>query len=56
MEGVSLLPPGGTILEIKVQGAVPLWLTEILSEGKIYKGSFSKYGAAYKQQLKAVNS
>lgn len=56
MEGVSLLPPGGTILEIKVQGAVPLWLTEILSEGKIYKGSFSKYGAAYKQQIARVQS
>ena len=51
MEGVGLLPPGGTILEIKVQGAMPLWLTDILSEGHIYKGSFSKYGAAYKREI-----
>ena len=51
MEGRGLLPPGGTVLEIKVQGAMPLWLTEILSEGRIYKGSFSKYGAAYKQSI-----
>ena len=30
---------------------MPLWLTEILSQGKIYKTSFSKYGEAYRQQL-----
>ena len=51
MEGISLLPPGGTILEIKVQEAMPLWLASILSEGRIYKTSFSKYGEAYRQQL-----
>lgn len=51
MDGISLLDTGMTILEIKVQGAMPLWLTEILSEGKIYKGSFSKYGEAYRRQL-----
>lgn len=49
MEGISLLPEGSTILEIKVQQAIPLWLTDILSEGKIYKTKFSKYGTAYKQ-------
>ena len=51
MEGISLLPEGWTILEVKVQEAMPLWLCEILSEGAIYKGSFSKYGEAYRQQL-----
>ena len=51
MDGISLLPEGGAILEIKVQEAMPLWLTSILSQGKIYKGSFSKYGEAFKQQL-----
>ena len=51
MDGKSLLPPGYTILEVKVQEAMPLWLTEILSQGKIYKTSFSKYGEAYRQQL-----
>ena len=51
MEGISLLPEGWTILEIKVQQAMPLWLSEILDEGKIYKNSFSKYGSAYQQQL-----
>ena len=51
LDGVPLLPEGWTILEIKVQNAVPLWLAEILSEGHIYKGSFSKYGEAYRQTL-----
>ena len=51
MEGISLLPPGSAILEIKVQDAMPLWLTRLLSQGQIYKNSFSKYGEAYRQQL-----
>ena len=51
MDGVSLLDPGWTILEVKVQQAMPLWLAEILSIGKIAKASFSKYGEAYRQQL-----
>jgi len=51
MEGTPLLGEGYTILEVKVQQAVPLWLSKILTDGKIYKGSFSKYGEAYRQQL-----
>ncbi|MBR4334665.1 MAG: polyphosphate polymerase domain-containing protein [Clostridia bacterium] len=51
MDGLPLRPPGHTILEVKVQEAMPLWLTHILDEGKIYKNSFSKYGEAFRQQL-----
>lgn len=51
LEGISLLPKGIAILEIKVQDAIPLWLTKILDEGKIYKESFSKYGEAFKQTI-----
>ena len=54
MDGTSLLKDGYTILEVKVQQAVPLWLSAILTKGKIYKGSFSKYGEAYRQQLLKV--
>ena len=54
MYGTLLLPEGSTILEIKVQGAMPLWLADLLSRGKIYKTSFSKYGAAYTEQLMGV--
>ena len=56
MDGVLLLNEGWTILEIKVQEAMPLWLAETLSTGKIYKGSFSKYGEAYRQQLLKVQN
>lgn len=35
------------ILEIKCAGSMPLWLARALSENKIYKNSFSKYGKAY---------
>ena len=51
MEGISLLPEGSAILEVKVQQAMPLWLLDIFAGAKIYKGSFSKYGEAFKQQL-----
>lgn len=48
MEGKSLLPEGYAVLEVKAQESVPLWLSGILSDLKIYKGSFSKYGEAYR--------
>ena len=47
--GIPLLEPGETILEIKVQDTIPLWLVRILSDGKIRHGSISKYGEAYRQ-------
>ena len=53
MDGILLRPEGDTILEIKVQGAMPLWLTAILDEGRIYKSSFSKYGEAYAREAAA---
>ena len=57
MAGRLLLPAGSTILEIKVQHAVPLWLSAILTEGRIVSSSFSKYGAAWSlQQRKAPAS
>ncbi|MBO4667067.1 MAG: polyphosphate polymerase domain-containing protein [Bacilli bacterium] len=52
MEGTSLLPDGYSILEIKVQDAMPMWLAKILSEEKIYNSNYSKYGAAYKSNYK----
>ncbi|MFV0343191.1 MAG: polyphosphate polymerase domain-containing protein [Anaerocolumna sp.] len=49
--GQYLLEDGTRLLEIKVAGAYPLWLTDILSELQIYPTSFSKYGNIYKKQL-----
>ena len=51
MAGRPLLDEGWTVLELKVQDAVPLWLCSILGEGRIRKSGFSKYGEAYLRQL-----
>ena len=55
LDGILLLPQGSAILEIKVQTAIPLWLTRILSEERIYQASFSKYGEAYKREMRNVS-
>ncbi len=47
--GTSILPPGSTLMEIKISGATPLWLSRALSEIGIFPTSFSKYGESYKQ-------
>ena len=50
--GNPILPEGMALMEIKVAGGIPLWLTHFLTVHKIYKTSFSKYGNAYKEILK----
>lgn len=49
--GDKLLPPDVYLMEIKINRAVPLWFTKILSELEIYPVSFSKYGTEYKKYL-----
>ena len=50
--GDTLLPEGYYLMEIKVNGAFPLWLANILTTLKIYPTSFSKYGTFYMNNLK----
>ena len=45
--GEPLLENGKVLMELKCSGGIPLWLVRILSEEKIYKTSFSKYGTGY---------
>lgn len=47
-QGTRLLPPEDIIMEIKTDGAMPLWLARTLSEHGLLPSSFSKYGAAYR--------
>lgn len=47
--GEGILKPGYALMEVKIGGAMPLWLARLLSENKIYKTSFSKYGNAYRR-------
>lgn len=49
--GQALLEPGHCLMEIKIAGAMPLWLGSILDELHIYPSSFSKYGRAYEKQI-----
>ena len=51
LDGTLLLPEGQSILEIKVQQAMPLWLARTLSDGGIRPASFSKYGTAYSRHI-----
>lgn len=49
--GTPILEPGYVLMEVKIAGAMPLWLAKLLSDNQIYKTSFSKYGCAYKQMI-----
>ena len=49
--GKLLLNSNEVLMEIKTCGGYPLWLCKYLSENKIYKTSFSKYGTAYKNLI-----
>lgn len=49
--GEKLLEDGQYLMEIKIAGAMPLWLVEILSDMNLYPTSFSKYGNIYKTSL-----
>ena len=49
--GYPVLSPEMSIMEIKTSSAIPIWLAGFLSEEKIYKTSFSKYGATYQKYI-----
>lgn len=45
--GTPVLSPGKVLLEVKTNGAIPLWLVHFFSAHNIRSTSFSKYGTAY---------
>ncbi|MDD4511279.1 MAG: polyphosphate polymerase domain-containing protein [Oscillospiraceae bacterium] len=45
--GTPILKPEQVLMELKVSGALPLWMVHALSQQRIFKTSFSKYGTAY---------
>ena len=47
-QGEQILPDGEFILEVKTDGAMPLWLSHALSKCGILPSSYSKYGNAYR--------
>lgn len=53
--GRALLEPGTVLMEVKTAGGLPLWLTAVLTEERIFKTSFSKYGKAYSEMIYPQN-
>lgn len=45
--GEEILEKNQYLMEVKILGAIPLWLVEILSDLSIYSTKFSKYGNEY---------
>lgn len=54
--GQQLLENGQCLMEVKISGAFPIWLSRILSELKIYSTSFSKYGNEFKSYVTQENT
>lgn len=52
----QILPSDTVIMEIKTDGAVPLWLSRVLGELGILPTSFSKCGNAYEKELKSKHA
>ena len=49
--GNPILRRDQVLMEIKIPGVAPLWLSHLLCENQIVSTSFSKYGAYYKQAV-----
>ena len=49
--GTQLLEPGQMLMEVKIPGAMPMWMSRLFAELMIYPVSYSKYGTYYKEYL-----
>lgn len=52
--GFLLTKPGERLVEIKIAGAMPLWLADLLSRLEIFPKSYSKYGNAFLKMQKNI--
>ena len=52
--GTFIIPQEMILMEIKIPGSAPLWLSRLLSENEIRDASFSKYGTYYKELIGAA--
>lgn len=53
--GHQLLNDGRILMEIKIPGVCPMWLSRCLSENLIFPTSFSKYGTCYRENILKEN-
>lgn len=49
--GEALQNSGQWLMEVKAEKTIPFWLSKLLSEEKVFRTSFSKYGNEYKKML-----
>lgn len=50
-DGDPLLRDGTHLMEVKIGGGMPIWLSDALSALSIFPTSYSKYGSAYLREL-----
>ncbi len=49
--GEAVMGAGEVLMELKIPGAIPVWLSKTLAELGIFSRGFSKYGAYYKARV-----
>jgi len=49
--GTPLLPVDTVLMELKLPGVMPLWMSQLLSRNEIFPASYSKYGTYYQSYL-----
>lgn len=49
--GAPLLTPDEVLMELKIPGVCPMWLSRLLSETGAFPTSFSKIGHCYKNSI-----
>ena len=50
--GAYMMTQPFRVMEVKSVGAIPMQLVRVLSEMKVYHGSFSKYGSIYSSEVR----
>lgn len=54
--GTPILEDQKVLMEVKTDGAIPGWMVDFLTQNKLYKTSFSKYGTAYRAIYDRANN
>ena len=49
--GEPLMEQGRWLMEVKAEKTIPIWLSRMLSEHRMFRTSFSKYGNEYKKYV-----
>ena len=49
--GTEIINKNEILMEVKIPGAVPIWMSELFGKLQIYPVSFSKYGMCYQKYI-----